>query len=55
MLELKKDSSLAANPAQLNGVLELSGGRAYELTALPGTVAIPSTLSFASALRNPQP
>ena len=28
VLDLKKDASLAANPAQLNGVLELSGGRA---------------------------
>jgi thiol:disulfide interchange protein DsbD len=39
VLELKKDSSLAANPAQLKGVLELSGGRVYELAAAPGTVA----------------
>ena len=46
VLELTKDSSLAANPAQLNGVLELSGGRSYDVVALPGTVAVPSTLSF---------
>ena len=39
VLELKKDASLAANPAQLKGVLELSGGRAFELAALPGSVA----------------
>jgi thiol:disulfide interchange protein DsbD len=39
ILELKKDASLTANPAKLRGVLELSGGRAYELTALPGAVA----------------
>ena len=39
ILELKKDANLTANPAQLKGVLELSGGRNYELTALPGTVA----------------
>ncbi|MFZ0743477.1 MAG: thioredoxin family protein [Terracidiphilus sp.] len=39
VLELKKDANLAANPAQLKGVLELSAGRAYELVALPGTVA----------------
>jgi len=52
VLEVTKDSSLAANPAQLNGVLELSGGRAYELTALPGTVAIPSTLSFAQLFQS---
>jgi len=39
ILELKKDTNLTATPAQLNGVLELSGGRAYEIAALPGTVA----------------
>jgi thiol:disulfide interchange protein DsbD len=39
VLDLKKDASLAANPTQLKGVLELSGGRAYEITAIPGTVA----------------
>jgi thiol:disulfide interchange protein DsbD len=33
VLDLKKDASLAANPAQLKGVLELSGGRNYEITA----------------------
>jgi thiol:disulfide interchange protein DsbD len=42
LLDLKKDSALAANPAQLNGVLELSGGRNFEITALPGTVAPPA-------------
>jgi thiol:disulfide interchange protein DsbD len=42
VLDLKKDASLSANPAQLNGVLELSGDRAYELAALPGTVAPPA-------------
>ena len=30
--------NLAANPAQLKGVLELSGGGNYEIAALPGTV-----------------
>jgi thiol:disulfide interchange protein len=39
ILDLKKDANLSANPAQLEGVLELSGGRAYEISALPGTVA----------------
>jgi thiol:disulfide interchange protein DsbD len=39
ILDLKKDAELAANPAQLRGVLELSGGRAYEIAARPGTVA----------------
>ncbi len=42
ILDLKKDSNLTANPAQLNGVLELSDGRAYEIAALPGTVAAPA-------------
>ena len=35
-LELKKDANLASNPDRLRGVLELSGGRAYEIVALPG-------------------
>jgi thiol:disulfide interchange protein len=39
VLELKKDANLAANPAQLAGVVELSGGRNYEIAAVPGTVA----------------
>jgi thiol:disulfide interchange protein DsbD len=46
ILELKKDANLTANPAQLKGVLELSGGRAFELTALPGTVAAVPSLSW---------
>jgi thiol:disulfide interchange protein DsbD len=37
-LSLKKDANLSANPAQLKGVLELSGGRAYEIVAAPGNV-----------------
>ncbi|MGA3161268.1 MAG: thioredoxin family protein [Terracidiphilus sp.] len=47
ILELKKDANLSANPAQLKGVLELSGGRAYEIVALPGVVAAPTPSSFA--------
>ncbi len=50
ILELKKDANLTANPAQLKGVLELSGGRAFEIAALPGTVAAPS-LSWLLLLR----
>jgi thiol:disulfide interchange protein DsbD len=43
ILDLKKDANLTANPAQLRGVLELSGGRAYEIAALPaGKTAIPA-------------
>jgi thiol:disulfide interchange protein len=46
VVELKKDANLSANPKQLNGVLELSGGRAYILAALPGTVAAPVELDW---------
>ena len=42
ILDLKKDASLTANPAQLKGVIELSGGRNYEIAALPGIVAAPA-------------
>lgn len=41
VLDLKKDADLKSAPAQLNGVLELSGGRNYEIAATPGTVAAP--------------
>jgi thiol:disulfide interchange protein DsbD len=49
ILDLKKDASLTANPRQLRGVLELSGGRAYEITALlPGAITqIPAPTSSA--------
>jgi thiol:disulfide interchange protein len=33
ILDLKKDANLTANPAQLKGVIELSGGRNYEIAA----------------------
>ena len=33
ILDLKKDANLSANPAQLKGVIELSGGRNYEIAA----------------------
>ena len=51
VLDLKKDTSLSANPSKLNGVLELSGGRAYEITAAPGVIALPPTLSFSKLTR----
>ena len=51
ILELKKDANLTANPAKLNGVLELSGGRAYELAALPGTVAVAPSLEWSQLAR----
>jgi len=53
VLELKKDANLTANPTQLKGVVELAGGRNYELTALPGTVAAPPAapaFSFATLM-----
>ncbi len=40
-LDLKKDESLAANPKELAGLLQLSGGRAYELIALAGPPRAP--------------
>jgi thiol:disulfide interchange protein DsbD len=51
ILDLKKDASLATNPAQLNGIIELSGGRAFELAATPGKVAAPPSLSLSKLLR----
>ncbi|MGB9075766.1 MAG: thioredoxin family protein [Terracidiphilus sp.] len=39
ILELKKDANLTSNPAQLRGVLELSDGRAFAVSAVPGAVA----------------
>jgi thiol:disulfide interchange protein DsbD len=48
VLELKKDPNMAAAPAQLAGVLELSGGRNYDIAAAPGVVAAakpPATLA----------
>jgi thiol:disulfide interchange protein DsbD len=40
VLELKKDANLSAAPAKLAGVIELSGGRAYEIEAVPGVVPV---------------
>jgi thiol:disulfide interchange protein DsbD len=50
-LDLKKDANLAANPAKLNGVIELSGGRNYEIAAMPGTIAVVPAFSFAALAR----
>jgi len=53
VLDLKKDANLTANPAQLKGVLELSGARNYTVSAMPGTVAIPvSTIAWAAVVRS---
>jgi len=44
ILDLKKDGSLKNEPKQLRGVLELSGGRNYEIVALPpGAMAVPQS------------
>jgi thiol:disulfide interchange protein DsbD len=48
LLDLKKDANLSANPAQLKGVLELSGGRAFELAAQAGKVTAQPLSSAAS-------
>jgi thiol:disulfide interchange protein DsbD len=48
ILDLKKDANLTANPTQLKGVLELSGGRAYEIVALPLGVTAPTPAYSAS-------
>jgi len=62
VLDLKKDANLTANPARLNGVLELSGGRAFEVSATPGNVAageiasvesLPSSSSISAAASAP--
>jgi thiol:disulfide interchange protein DsbD len=45
ILDLKKDSTLASAPAALNGDIELSGGRNYEIHAAPGTIALPAPAS----------
>jgi thiol:disulfide interchange protein DsbD len=38
ILDLKKDANLKENPTELKGVLELSGGRSFEVDAAPGVV-----------------
>jgi thiol:disulfide interchange protein/DsbC/DsbD-like thiol-disulfide interchange protein len=48
ILDLKKDANLTTVPGQLSGVLELSGGRAFDLVAVPGVVAGGGDVSSAS-------
>ena len=50
VLTLKKDANLAAAPAKLTGVVELSGGRAYEIAALPGTVPVAAPAASGSGV-----
>jgi thiol:disulfide interchange protein DsbD len=49
-LDLKKDESLAVNPKELNGLLTLSGGRAYELLVPTGA---PKPAKAASVATSP--
>jgi thiol:disulfide interchange protein DsbD len=51
ILDLKKDASLTTTPKQLRGVLELSGGRAYEIVALPPGVAADTASAVGSAVQ----
>jgi thiol:disulfide interchange protein DsbD len=49
ILDLKKDLSFSAHLVRLNGVLELSGGRAYEIAALSSGVTMPAPVPASSA------
>jgi thiol:disulfide interchange protein len=60
VLDLKKDPNLTASPTQLKGVIELSGGRNYEIVAMRevsfgefriGGGPVPSAFSFAALAR----
>lgn len=53
-LDLKKDANLTQAPAELSGVLELSGGRAYEIAAKQGPPA-PPNLVIGGVIRVPSP
>ena len=55
VLNLKKDANLSAPPADLKGVIELSGGRVYEIAASPGVVASASVPASHSAQVSPVP
>jgi thiol:disulfide interchange protein len=50
VLTLKKDANIAANPTHLNGLIELTGGRAYQVSAILGVVAAPPEPAAASGL-----
>jgi len=41
ILDLKQDPNLKAAPAQLKGVIELSGGRNYEISAMRSEIVVP--------------
>ncbi len=50
LLTLKKDANISGNPSHLNGVLELSGGRSYQIAAVPGAVAAPAEPASAAGV-----
>lgn len=54
-LDLKKDANLTANPAQLRGVIELSGGRAYDIAAPAGSPAASAPPPDPSPSESPSP
>jgi thiol:disulfide interchange protein DsbD len=54
-LDLKKDESLASNPKELAGLLQLSGGRAYELIALAGPPKAPKPVPVDAASGSANP
>jgi thiol:disulfide interchange protein DsbD len=55
VLDLKKDANLSANPSELKGVVELSGGRAYEIAAQPETALKAVVKDLKVALSAPSP
>ena len=54
-LELKKDAELKQAPTELSGVLELSGGRAFQIAAKPGPPAPPVPLAAANPATSASP
>jgi thiol:disulfide interchange protein DsbD len=54
-LDLKKDASLTESPKQLRGVLELAGGRAFEIVALPGMAVATGAPAATPAAETPTP
>ncbi len=54
ILDLKKDANLTASPAQLRGVLELTGGRNFEITAWRAAIVAPSPSSSFGVARMEQ-
>jgi thiol:disulfide interchange protein DsbD len=55
ILDLKKDKKLTDNPSELDGVLELSRGRAFELAAASSATAIASANAASAPVIAPAP